>query len=148
MRRTRTHDVKSIFSFKFVSLLLKPQMFLDRRFSNEGQMKLTFRTRKTGLMANPQSRNKSRVACKMEVVVMRELLQDSERTSAMVTRWSMYGRIPTHMHPHETSRKTSAQPWGRLESSVTFRHNGQKSCERLLKNKNKQEQRLNHGPNS
>ena len=36
----------------------------------------------------------SRVACKIEVVVQHELLQDSKRTSAMVTRWSMYGRIP------------------------------------------------------
>ena len=23
----------------------------------------------------------------------------------------MYGRIPTQVHPHETSRKTSAKPW-------------------------------------
>ena len=36
----------------------------------------------------------SRVACKIEVVVQHELLQDSKRTSPMVTRWSRYGRIP------------------------------------------------------
>ena len=79
------------FLCKFVSLLLKPQMFFSIAVSprivgaNEGQMKLTFRTRKTGLMASPQSKNKSRVACKSEVVVQHEVLQDSECTSAMVT---------------------------------------------------------------
>ena len=43
---------------KLVSLLLKPQMFLDRRFSthcrNKRGPKLMFRTRQTSLMANPQ----------------------------------------------------------------------------------------------
>ena len=66
---------------------------------------------KTSLIANPLSKNMSRVACKIEVVAQHELLQDSEHTSAMVTRWRMYGRIHTQMHPHETSRKTSAKPW-------------------------------------
>ena len=28
-----------------------------------------------------------------------------------VTRWSMYGRMSTQMHPHGTSRITSAKPW-------------------------------------
>ena len=47
-------------------------------------MKLTFRTRKTGLMANPQPEKKSRVACNIEVVVQHELLQDSERNGRML----------------------------------------------------------------
>ena len=52
-----------------------------------------------------------RVACNIEVVVQHNLLQDSECTSEKVTRWSMHGRMPTQMHPHETSRKTNAKPW-------------------------------------
>ena len=111
-------------------------------------MKFTFRTRKSGLMANQQAINMSRVPCKVEVVVQHKLLQDSERTSAMVTRWSMYGRMPTQMHPHETKQKDQGETMGRLESSVTFRHNGQQGCERLHKNTSIQEQRFNHGPNS
>ena len=73
-------------------------------------MKLTFRTRTTGSMADPQSKNMSRVACKAEVVVQHKSLHDSERASAMVTRCSMHGRTPAQMHPHETSRKTNVKP--------------------------------------
>ena len=81
-------------------------------------MKLTFRTRKPGLMANPQSKNKSRVACKIEVVVQQELLQVSERTSAMVTRWSMHGRIDASTR---NKQKDRWQTMGRLESQQVSR---------------------------
>ena len=86
-------------------------------------MKLTFRTRKTGLMANPQSKNMSRVACKIEVVVQHELLQDSKRTTATVTRWSMYGRIPARKEDWHKHALTSAHtPKSMRTPTHTWKH--------------------------
>ena len=121
-------------------------MFLDRRFSTHcwnkrGPNETHVRTRKTSLVANPQSPKKCREsACKIKVVVHYKLLQDSERTPAMVTRWSVYGKMPTQMHPHETSRKTSAKPWVAWSRVSRCGTTGQQSSERLNKNK-KQHQR-------
>ena len=78
------------FLHKFVSLLLKPQMFLDRRFSTHCWEKrkpnnthVSHKKKKFDGKSTIQKQSESRV--QIEVVVQHELLQDSERTSAMVT---------------------------------------------------------------
>ena len=86
-REKNVHSrVQVDFLRKFVSLLLKPQIFLDRRFSTHcwdkrGPNETHVSHEKTSLMANPQSKNMSRLACKIEKVVQHKLLQDSERNA-------------------------------------------------------------------
>ena len=76
-------------------------------------MKLTFRTRKTGLMANPQSKNKSRAACEIEVVV--QCSTNGCKIQSAPQQWSHDGvcmaGYPHRCIPHETITKTSAKPW-------------------------------------
>ena len=108
-------------------------------------MKLTFRTRKTGLMADPQSKKsvESRVqnvkGCTARIVA---------RFRAHLSNGHMMEYVWQNTHTDASKRikqKDQCQTMGRLDSSVTFRHNGQQSSERLHKNKNKQEQRFNMG---
>ena len=111
-------------------------------------MKLTFRTRKSGLMASPQSqknvesRVQHRSGCTARVVA---------RFKAHLSNGHMMEYVWQDTHTDASTRnkqKNQCQTMGRLESSVAFRHNGQQSSEHLHKNKNRQEQRFNHGPNS
>ena len=111
------------FLCKFVSLLMKPQMFLDRRFSTH-----CWDTRGPNESPkNGESRVQNRSGCTAH------FLQDSMRTMFMARC------------PHRCIRTKQAE---RPMPHHGFRHNGQQSSERLHKNKSEQEQRFNHGSNS
>ena len=97
-------------------------------------MKLTFCTRKTSLVANPAikknvaSRVQNRSGCTAQIV------DKFTRTSAMVTRWSVHGKIPTQMYPSRNKQKDQCQTMGRLESRFdTTGHRVLNVCTRTKK---------------
>ena len=112
---------------KFVSLLLKPQMILAHRFSTHcwdkrGPNETHVSHKKNRFDGKPTNQEHVESRVQSRSVAQHKWLQDSERTSATVTRCSMYGRMPTQMHPHETSRKTSAKPrvaWSQVSRFCT-----------------------------
>ena len=97
-------------------------------------MKLTFRTRNTGLMANPiqkqvESRVQNRSGCTAPIVA---------RFRAHLSNGHMMEYVWQDTHTDASTRnkqKDQCQTMGRLESSVTFRHNGQQSFECLHEQK-------------
>ena len=125
---------------KFVSLLLTPQMFLDRRFSthcwdkrgpNETHVshkKNSFDGKST-IQKQVESRVQNRSGCTAQIVA---------RSRAHLSNGHMMQYLWQDTHTDASTRnkqENQCQTTGRLESSATFRHNGKHSFVRLHKKK-------------
>ena len=142
------------FLWKFVSLLLKPQMFLDRRFSTHcwdkrgpdethGSHEKNGLDDKSTIHKDVESRVQNRSGCTAQNVARFRAHLSNGHTVEYVWQDAHTGA------PRETSRKTIAKPW---VVGVKCHASAQRATDRVLnvctRTKNKQEQRTNHGPNS
>ena len=111
---------------------------LDRRFSTHcwdkrgpNETHVSHEKNRFDGISNPRKCRESRAKSKWLCSTNCDKIQTEKL--GMVKRWSMHGRIPTQMHPHETSRKTSAKPRVAWSEVSRFGTTGNRVlCELLL----------------